>query len=91
MFPCEFSPPPLPLSSKALTMRLVVPVVILCALARVSASSPDPACTALSQAYDHLWAKDYDKAIASFEKAVEAAPTRPSICKELCLYAAQSR
>ena len=66
-------------------MRLVVPVLTLCALARAQtpASSPDPAYKTLSQAYEHLRAKDYDKAIVSFEKAIEAAPTRPSVRKDL--------
>ena len=66
-------------------MRLVVPVLTLCALARAQTpvASPDPAYTTLSQAYEHLRAKDYDKAIASFEKAIEAAPTRPSVRKDL--------
>ena len=66
-------------------MRLVVPVLTLCALARAQTpvSSPDPAYTTLSQAYEHLRAKDYDKAIVSFEKAIEAAPTRPSVRKDL--------
>ena len=66
-------------------MRLVVSVLTLCALARAQtpASSPDPAYISLSHAYEHLWAKDYDKAIASFERAIEAAPTRPSVRKDL--------
>ncbi len=66
-------------------MRLVVPVLTFCALlrAQTSAPSPDPAYNTLSQAYEHLRAKDYDKAIASFEKAIEAAPARPSIRKDL--------
>jgi Tfp pilus assembly protein PilF len=66
-------------------MRLVIPVLTLCALAwaQPPASSPDPAYATLSQAYEYLRTKDYDKAIAAFEKAIEAAPARPSIRKDL--------
>jgi tetratricopeptide (TPR) repeat protein len=66
-------------------MRLVIPVLAFCALAsaQTPASSPDPAYATLSLAYEHLRIKDYDTAIASFEKAIEAAPARPSIRKDL--------
>jgi len=66
-------------------MRLVIPVLLLCALATAQTSVPstDPAYAPLSQAYEFLRNRDYDKAIASFEKAIEAAPTRPSIHKDL--------
>jgi Tfp pilus assembly protein PilF len=66
-------------------MRLVIPALLLCALAQAqtSAPSPDPAYAPLSKAYEFLRAKDYDNAIAFFEKAIAAAPTRPSIRKDL--------
>jgi Tfp pilus assembly protein PilF len=66
-------------------MRLVIPALLLCALSRAqtSAPSPDPAYAPLSKAYEFLRAKDYDQAIAFFEKAIAAAPTRPSIRKDL--------
>ena len=66
-------------------MRLVIPVLLLCvpASAQTSALSTDPAYAPLSKAYESLRIRDYDKAIAFFEKAIEAAPTRPSIRKDL--------
>src|SRR5713226_6902271 len=84
MFSLRTSPPDSTIF-QSVTMRLVVPVLTLCALARAQtpASSPDPAYNTLSQAYEHLRAKDYDKAIVSFEKAIEAAPARPSVRKDL--------
>jgi len=58
---------------------------LFCALAGAQAPAPsaDPAYTMLSKAYEFLRNRDYDKAIALFEKAIEAAPTRPSIRKDL--------
>ena len=66
-------------------MRLVIPFLLVCAVAfaQTSAPSPDPAYAPLSKAYEYLRNRDYDKAIAFFEKAIEAAPTRPSIRKDL--------
>lgn len=66
-------------------MRLVIPALLLCALAQAQtpASSPDPAYAPLSKAYEYLRVKDYDNAIAFFEKAIAAAPARPSIRKDL--------
>ena len=66
-------------------MRLVIPALLLCALAQAqtSAPSPDPAYAPLSKAYEFLRAKDYDNAVAFFKKAIAAAPTRPSIRKDL--------
>jgi len=66
-------------------MRLVIPVLLLCVLASAQTSAPstDPAYAPLSKAYESLRIRDYDKAIAFFEKAIEAAPTRPSIRKDL--------
>src|SRR5438477_11877707 len=66
-------------------MRLVIAALAFCALAgaQTSVPSPDPAYNSLTHAYESLRAKDYDKAIASFEKAIEAAPTRPSVRKDL--------
>lgn len=66
-------------------MRLVIPALVLCSLAgaQTPAPSADPAYVPLSQAYEFLRNRDYDKAIALFEKAIAAAPTRPSIRKDL--------
>ena len=66
-------------------MRLVSLVLVFCALASAQTSAPsaDPAYAPLSLAYEHLRTKEYDKAIASFDEAIAAAPTRPSIRKDL--------
>ena len=66
-------------------MRLVVSVLAFCAVASAQspAPSPDPAYLPLSQAYEALRTRDYEKAIAAFHQAVEAAPARPSIRKDL--------
>ena len=66
-------------------MRLVISGLAFYALlgAQTSAPSPDPAYASLIHAYDSLRASDYDKAVASFEQAIEAAPSRPSIRKDL--------
>jgi hypothetical protein len=65
-------------------MRLVIPLLLICAVAgaQTSAPSADPVYAPLSKAFEFLRNRDYDKAIGFFEKAVEAAPTRPSIRKE---------
>jgi Tfp pilus assembly protein PilF len=47
------------------------------------AQPPDPAYPALSRAYEALKTRDYDTAISSFLKGIEAAPTRASIRKDL--------
>src|SRR5579872_2685320 len=66
-------------------MRLVIPALLLCALASAQPPAPssDPAYAPLSKAYEFLRSRDYDQAIAFFEKAISAAPTRPSIRKDL--------
>ncbi len=66
-------------------MRLVIPALLLVTLApsRTPVPSNDPAYAPLSKAYDFLRAKDYDKAISFFEKAIDASPSRPSIRKDL--------
>jgi Tfp pilus assembly protein PilF len=61
-------------------MRAVV-FLAVCGLA--FAQPPDPAYTPLSRAYEALRARDYETAIANFRAAVEAAPDRPSIRKDL--------
>ena len=66
-------------------MRLAIPALLLCALATAQTPAPssDPAYAPLSKAYEFLRTRDYDQAIAFFEKAIAAAPTRPSIRKDL--------
>lgn len=45
--------------------------------------APDPAYEPLTRAYDALRTRDYDGAIAGFQAAIEAAPGRASIRKDL--------
>ena len=47
------------------------------------AQPPDPAYAPLTRAYEALKTRDYDTAIASFVKGIEAAPGRASIRKDL--------
>ncbi len=47
------------------------------------AQTPDQAYTMLFRAYEALRAKDYESAISSFLKGIEAAPERASIRKDL--------
>jgi Tfp pilus assembly protein PilF len=52
-----------------------------CALAL--AQAPDPVYEPLSRAYDALRAHDYVSAVAGFRKAIQAAPARAAIRKDL--------
>ena len=52
-----------------------------CALA--AAQTPDPAYEPLARAYAALRAHDYDGAVAGFTRAIEIAPQRASIRKDL--------
>ena len=61
-------------------MRAVV-LLVVSALAR--AQAPDPAYEPLARAYEALRARDYDAAIRSFLQAIEAAPNRASVRKDL--------
>lgn len=45
--------------------------------------SPDPAYPWLEKAYAALRAADYDRAIESFRRAIELAPSRPALRKDL--------
>jgi Tfp pilus assembly protein PilF len=58
-------------------------IILLAACGLVCAQVPDPAYEPLSRAYDALRARDYDAAIAGFLKAIDAAPQRASIRKDL--------
>jgi tetratricopeptide (TPR) repeat protein len=53
----------------------------LCGLAFAQTSGP--AYPALARAYDSLRARDYDAAVAAFLQAVDLAPKRPDIRKDL--------
>ena len=48
-----------------------------------AAQAPDPAYAPLAKAYEALHARHYDDAIALFLKAIDAAPSRPAIHKDL--------
>ena len=47
------------------------------------AQAPDPAYEPLARAYEQLRAHAYDAAISNFQKAIELAPLRASIHKDL--------
>jgi Flp pilus assembly protein TadD len=53
------------------------------ALSFAAAQNPDPAYQPLQQAYDALRLKNYDLAIAGFQKAILLAPNRAPIRKDL--------
>jgi Tfp pilus assembly protein PilF len=57
--------------------------VSLLAAAAAFAQSPDPAYAPLARAYEELRARDYDTAIPNFLSAIEAAPARAAIRKDL--------
>lgn len=67
-------------------MSFLVPCTLCAALLAASsarAQEPDPAYESLTKAFEALRNKSYDQAIAYFQTAIEAAPTRPSIRKDL--------
>jgi len=61
-------------------MRAAI-LVAACALA--AAQAPNPAYDLLARAYAALQAHDYDAAVAGFVRAIELAPQRASIRKDL--------
>jgi len=61
-------------------MRLWI-FLLACGLA--GAQGPDPAFDPLNKAYESLRNRNYDDAIGLFLKAIEAAPLRPAIRKDL--------
>ncbi len=69
-------------------MRVLI-LVALCARAAAQAPehpgapAPDPAYEPLTRAYDALRNRDYDRAVANFLTAIDAAPRRASIRKDL--------
>src|SRR2546427_3798234 len=65
-------------------MRLsLLPVVSMLVYAQGSGVVSDPAYGPLSQAYQLLQTKQYDEAIQFFSRAIEAAPSRTAIRKDL--------
>src|SRR5450432_2317347 len=61
-------------------MRLWI-TLLVCGVA--AAQAPDPAYEPLAKAYEALRTRDYDDAIALFLRAIDAAPARPSVRKDL--------
>jgi Tfp pilus assembly protein PilF len=64
-------------------LRALVIITTVLVGASASAQIADPAYAPLEKAYSALRAKDYDLAIASFERAIALAPNRASIRKDL--------
>jgi len=58
-------------------------MILLLTAALAAAQTPDPAYAPLEKAYSALRAKDYDRAIAAFQEAVNIAPDRPAMRKDL--------
>jgi len=57
--------------------------ILLLAPTLASAQTPDPSYEPLTKAYEAVHTRNYDDAIALFLKAIEAAPARPAIRKDL--------
>ena len=57
--------------------------ILTAACALAAAQTPDPAYEPLARAYAALQARDYDAAVAGFTRAIELAPQRASIRKDL--------
>jgi len=57
--------------------------ILLLASALAPAQTPDPAYEPLNKAYEALRTRGYDDAIALFLKAIDAAPARPAVRKDL--------
>jgi Flp pilus assembly protein TadD len=60
---------------------LIVTLFTVCALAQTKIA--DPAYGPLEKAFNALHAQHYDQAVLNFERAIELAPDRPSIHKDL--------
>lgn len=61
----------------------MVGIILLAFSILLTAQTPDPAYAPLEKAYEALRAKDYDRAIAAFQRAVAIAPDRPGMRKDL--------
>jgi tetratricopeptide (TPR) repeat protein len=64
-------------------MRAVALFTALCVAGSAYAQTADPSYEPLSRAYEALKTRDYDDAIDGFLKAIELAPERASIRKDL--------
>ncbi|HUI53921.1 MAG TPA: tetratricopeptide repeat protein [Bryobacteraceae bacterium] len=58
-------------------------LITLAAVRLAFAQAPDPAYESLTRAYESLRVRSYDDAISNFQKAIELAPRRASIRKDL--------
>jgi Flp pilus assembly protein TadD len=58
-------------------------LVFLCIAGFAVAQSPDPAYEPLAKAYEALHARNYDSAVAGFQRAIELDPKRAAIHKDL--------
>src|SRR5262245_48246470 len=85
------SPAPPLIPCRPMDYRLgIVLVVMTGAFAQVPDAAPgrptsdkDPAYAFREQAYEAVRTKDWDRAIAAFEKALQAQPGRPDVHKDL--------
>ncbi len=62
---------------------LQITLLVALALQSAAAQEPDSAYRPLQHAYDTLREKKYDQAVTAFRQAIELAPNRPSIRKDL--------
>ena len=62
---------------------LHITFLVALALQSAAAQDPDPAYRPLQHAYNALLDKQYDQAVAAFRQAIELAPNRASIRKDL--------
>ena len=62
---------------------LQITLFVALALQSAAAQQPDPAYRPLENAYGALRAKNYDQAVAAFRQAMDLAPDRVSIYKDL--------
>lgn len=62
---------------------LQITLLVALALQSAAAQDPDPVSRPLQHAYDALRDKKFDQAVAAFRQAIELAPNRASIRKDL--------
>ena len=61
----------------------MVGIILILLTALAAAQTPDPAYAPLEKAYEAVRSKDYDRAIAAFQAAINIAPDRPALRKDL--------
>jgi Tfp pilus assembly protein PilF len=72
-----------PLNKRETHIRLLAILVLLTAVARGQDPGKDPAYNSLTKAFDALRTRDYDGAVAWFDKAAKLSPGRGDIRKNL--------